>query len=167
MKALSIIFISVLSLSYTSAQQNVDWFNLLGKTIEDRDVMSVISEYGEYTSQFFRKDYETQLNWAENGVAITMNDLSVIKKIYFFNDQYSITEATFNRFRGTLPLGINLNMSPAQMKKVLGKPTSEEGSIYKKLTYITNFHYEILFKKDVVQYVRIGLLTEEQPKKTN
>ena len=163
MRALGLSFAALICFSF--AQRNVDWFGMLGKTIEDREVYGVISEYGEYTSQLFREDLETQLNWEKNGVAITTNDQSVVKKIYFFNDQYTLGSYTFARFGGNLPLGLSLNMTPKKMKDVLGKPTKEEGDFYKKLTYVTNYNYEILFKDNVVQYVRIGVL--KQPSGTS
>lgn len=165
MRALALSVFTVFYLS-SFAPPNVDWFGMLGKSIDDRDVYATVSEYGEYTSQYFTKSYETQLNWEKNGIAIALNDLSVVRKIYFFNDQYTVNSATFARFRGQLPLGIGLDMSPKRMKEVLGTPTKEEGTVYRKLTYVTNFQYDILFKKDVIQYVRIGLL-DEKAKETN
>ncbi len=159
MRYISIIAISVILLSFS---QTVPWFSFLGKTFEDGDVKTHFNRYGEYTSNEFRNDYETQVNWTEHGIAITMNDFGELQKVYFYNDQYTLKDLTFNRFNGVLPMGLSLDMSPEKIKEKVGKPTKEEGNFYKLINYQTTYEYEFLFKNGVMQYMRIGLLPKEK-----
>jgi len=140
------------------APQNIEWFSLLGQTFEDTDVNAKFSKYGKFDWHVFRNDYETQINWSDHGIAVSMNDRGEIQKIYFFNEQYKTDDHTFNRFNGTLPYGLTLDMDPKKVKEIIGTPKLEEGSSYKKILYQTTFEYEFLFKDNVMMYMRIGLL---------
>lgn len=142
------------------APQDIEWFSLLGQTFEDTDVNAKFGKYGEFDWHSFRNDDETQVNWSKHGIAVTMNDLGEIQKIYFFNDQYTTEDHTFQRFSGALPYGITLDMNPKKVKELIGKPSLEEGSAYKIILYKTTFEYEFLFRDDVMMYMRIGLLPQ-------
>lgn len=156
--ALSLIaFLSLASFSLVDK----DWFSYLGKTFEDKDVNAEFGSYGEYTSYVYRGDYETQLNWATKGIAITTNDQSVIQKIYFFNEGYKIDETTFSKCRAKMPFEMNLDMTPEAVIAKLGKPSTDEGNYIRNISYKTNFEYRFLFKNAEMEYMQIGLLTKD------
>jgi hypothetical protein len=158
MRTFSLLFAAITFLAFAPS---ADWFSLLGKTFQDTDVKSQFGQFGDHDSHEFRNDYETQVNWTMHGIAVSMNDLGEIKKIYFYNDKYQLGDYTFNRFAGQLPMGVSLDMSPAKVKELIGTPTSEGGSTYKVITYKTTVEYEFLFKSGVMQYMRIGLLDKD------
>lgn len=157
MKYISLFLLTIASVAFAT---DINWFSFLGKTFQDGDVRAQFDSYGKHSSHEFRNDFETQMNWTEHGVSISMNDAGEIQKIYFFNDQYDLYNDIFNRFNGSLPLGITLDMSPEKIKEKIGKPTEENGTIYKVITYRTTYEYKFLFKKGTMQYMRIGLLPE-------
>ncbi|MGB0431989.1 MAG: hypothetical protein ACPGLV_16060, partial [Bacteroidia bacterium] len=124
MKYIFTPIIAIIALSFAAPTQ---WFSFLGKTFEDGDVRAHFNQYGDYTSNEFRRDYETQVNWTDHGIAVTMNDLGELQKIYFYNDQYSLKELTFNRFMGNLPLGVSLDMSPEKIKEKITVEAKDGG----------------------------------------
>jgi hypothetical protein len=158
MRYITLAFVAIASIAYAA---NINWFSFLGKTFQDGDVRAQFDSYGKHTSHEFRNDYETQMNWTEHGISISMNDEGEIQKIYFFNDQYNLYNTIFNRFNGALPLGVTLDMGPEKIKEKIGTPTEENGTNYKEITYRTTYEYKFLFKKGTMQYMRIGLLPKD------
>ena len=158
MRVASLLLPFTVLLSFAPSEK--DWFSYLGKTFEDKDVMAEFGGYGEYTSYVYRSDFETQMNWAVKGIAITTNDQSEIQKIYFYNEGYKLDETTFSKCNASLPFEVNLDMKPEEIKKKLGKPTSDEGTYFRNISYRTNFEYRFLFKNGVMQYMQIGLLAK-------
>lgn len=155
---------AIVSFSLAFKAKDLDWFNLLGQTFYDKEVNSAFAKYGEKTSHHIRNDNKVQLNWEDHGISTTMNSSGNILSIYFFNDQYSLYDKTFKRFPGQLPLGLNLDHSPEELIEKVGKPSTDKGSAYRVLRYKTNYEYEFLFRQDVMQYMRIGLLDGKVPK---
>ena len=98
------------------------------------------------------------MNWEKNGLSATIDEPGHILSLYFYNEQYQVANSTFKRFEGKLPLGVNLDLEPDKVIEKLGKPTKDEGSSYRRLFYKTNYEYEFLFRKDVMQYMRIGVI---------
>jgi hypothetical protein len=139
-----------------------DWFSFLGLTFSDTEAATVLAKFGEYDKFRFRDDYETQLNYFTHGFALTMNDAGEFQKFYFFNDGYELNNKTFRQYGGELPLGLSFGLKPAQVKALLGMPTLEEGSAYKRLYYETTFSYEVVFNNNEMQYLRIGLLPKKE-----
>ncbi|MCB0736968.1 MAG: hypothetical protein KDC92_05610 [Bacteroidetes bacterium] len=153
---LSLVLIGIVLMAFNKA--DTDWFNVLGLTFADKAAIRAFAAYGEQTNYENKKDTTVQLNWEEHGIAASLGEKGHILSIYFFNEKYILNEVDFKRFKGKLPLSLNMNMTPEEVIEEIGTPTKDEGTVYRNLFYKTNYEYEFLYKKDVMQYMRIGVL---------
>ncbi|MBI1182839.1 hypothetical protein GC194_01115 [bacterium] len=144
--------------------KTVDWFQILGKTFEDRDVQNAFAPFGDSEDSDYRLDYLTQINWEDDGISAVLTDQGKIVYLMFYNEQYTIEDKVFKRYNGQLPLGVGLDMSPKKVISKLGEPTVQEGSVVKRVLYVTNYTYEFVFKADVMQYMKIGLIPPNMEK---
>ena len=140
------------------AQAEKDWFRLLGLSFNEKEVVEAFDVYGPKTSSLPRYDARVQINWEKEGIAVSMDDFGRILSIYFMNDRYTIDHIVFTSFSGTLPFKVELDMMPSDIIELLGKPNIDEGTVYRRILYKTNYEYEFLFKDNTIQYFRIGLL---------